>query len=527
MVDKKRGYVLGAVVGVGLTLAAMVGTGLALPPAAAQSGEVKLYKASGLPVFAPPPGAPLSFADIFDKVAPAVVSIDVTSKVEPLGRGRPGLRIVPGAPAGPEGFPFVVPGVPQPGEEDQGQDDGSQQVPGVRPTQSAGSGFFISADGYIVTNNHVIENAAEIKVVLKDERELKATIVGRDEATDLAVLKVEGKGFAFVSFEKSAKPRVGDWVIAVGNPFGLGGTATSGIVSAFGRELGETFVDYIQLDAAINRGNSGGPTFDIYGRVIGVNTAIFSPSGGSVGIGFAIPADIADRVTKQLIKTGKVSRGYMGAVIQNFDAEMAAAQGINVRKGAIVAEVVPGGPADKAGVQAGDVVLKVNGKTVTSSSEMTREVAKTVAGNTMILDILREGKPKSIEVKAGVRPSEAQLNGKAPSAPTESEPDGPRSQRPTVLGLMVGPLDSAARARYRVPETVRGVLVEGVNPASDAGQKGLRAGDVLVRVADKGVSSPQEVIAAVDGVKASGRESVLLLVHRKGRTLFVLIKIAK
>ena len=524
MVDKKRGYILGAVAGVGLTLAAMVGTGLALPPAAAQSREVKLYKASGLPVFAPPPGAPLSFADIFDKVAPAVVSIDVTSKVAPQVRGRPGLRMVP-TPPGAEGFPFAIPGIPQQGED--GPDDGSQQIPGARPTQSAGSGFFISADGYIVTNNHVIENAAEIKVVLKDERELKATVVGRDEATDLAVLKVEGKDFAFVSFEKSAKPRVGDWVIAVGNPFGLGGTATSGIVSAFGRELGETFVDYIQLDAPINRGNSGGPTFDIYGRVIGVNTAIFSPSGGSVGIGFAIPADIAESVTKQLIKSGKVSRGYMGAVIQNFDAEMAAAQGINVRKGAIVAEVVPGGPAEKAGVQPGDVVLSVNGKSVTSSSEMTREVAKTLAGNTMTLNILREGKPKTIEVKAGVRPSEAQLNGKEPTAPSESTPDAPKAKRPTVLGLSLGALDDAARSRFKVPETVRGVLVEGVTATSDAGIKGLKTGDVLVRVADKAVSTPQDVVAAVDGAKASGRENVLLLVYRDGRTLFVLIKMAK
>ena len=526
MVDKKRGYILGAVAGVGLTLAAMVGTGLALPPAAAQSSEVKLYKASGLPVFAPPPGAPLSFADIFDKVAPAVVSIDVTSKVAPQVRGRPGLRMIP-VPPGAEGFPFAIPGVPQQGEGEDGPDDGSQQVPGARPTQSAGSGFFISADGYIVTNNHVIENAAEIKVVLKDERELKATVVGRDEATDLAVLKVEGKDFAFVSFEKSAKPRVGDWVIAVGNPFGLGGTATSGIVSAFGRELGETFVDYIQLDAAINRGNSGGPTFDIYGRVIGVNTAIFSPSGGSVGIGFAIPADIADTVTKQLIKSGKVSRGYMGAVIQNFDAEMAAAQGIDVRKGAIVAEVVPGGPAEKAGIQPGDVVLSVNGKAVSSSSEMTREVAKTLAGNSISLNILREGKPKTIELKAGVRPSEAQLNGRTPSAPQAAEPEGSKSQRPSVLGMTLGTLDGAARARYRVPETVRGVLIEGVNQASDAGIKEIKAGDVLVRVADKAVSTPQDVVAAVDGAKASGRESVLLLVYRDGQTRFVLIKMAK
>jgi len=245
-----------------------------------------LIRASTAPIFAPPPGAPLSFADIFDKVSPAVVSIDVTSKVDPRAAA---LGRIPGLPfeLQPKGRGGQGQGQGQDQDQGQGQDDGGGDAPAA---MSSGSGFFISADGYIVTNNHVVENAAEIKVILKDERELVGTIVGRDEATDLAVIKVEGRGFPFVDFENSAKPRVGDWVIAVGNPFGLGGTATAGIISAYGRDIGETFVNYIQIDAPINRGNSGGPTFDIYGRVIGVNTAIFSPSGGSVGIGFAIPA---------------------------------------------------------------------------------------------------------------------------------------------------------------------------------------------------------------------------------------------
>jgi serine protease Do len=341
MTSKKTGYLLGAVAGAGVMAAAMAGAGMGLPQARADQQGATLIKTSTNPIFAPPPGAPMSFADIFEKVSPAVVSITVTSRVEPNV-----LRRIPGF----ENFPFnLQPGTPD--EQGEGE-DGAEGAPppgkGGQPRlptqQSAGSGFFISADGFIVTNNHVVENAESIKVVLKDERELEATVVGRDEGTDLAVLKVKGTNFPFVDFENSAKPRVGDWVITVGNPFGLGGTATAGIVSAYGRDIGETFVDYLQIDAPINRGNSGGPTFDIYGRVIGVNTAIFSPSGVSVGIGFAIPADVADSITKQLMTGGKITRGYIGATIQNFTTEMAEAQGVPNVRGAIVNDTVDGGP---------------------------------------------------------------------------------------------------------------------------------------------------------------------------------------
>ncbi|HPA40192.1 MAG TPA: trypsin-like peptidase domain-containing protein, partial [Phenylobacterium sp.] len=296
MSSKKTGYLLGVVAGAGIVTAAMAGAGMRLP--AAQAETPYLIKASTAPIFAPPPGAPLSFADIFDKVSPAVVSINVTSKVDASALRRQ----IPGLP-----FDIVPRGAPD--EDGEGGDNNAapngKGQPRLPTQQSSGSGFFISSDGYIVTNNHVVENADTIKVVLKDERELDAVVIGRDEGTDLAVIKVKGSNFTYVDFENSAKPRVGDWVIAVGNPFGLGGTATAGIISAYGRDIGETFVDYIQIDAPINRGNSGGPTFDVYGRVIGVNTAIFSPSGGSVGIGFAIPADVADGITKQLISGGK------------------------------------------------------------------------------------------------------------------------------------------------------------------------------------------------------------------------------
>ena len=256
-----------------------------------------------------------------------------------------------------------------------------------------------------MTNNHVIENADEIKVILKDGRELKATVVGHDEGTDLAVIRVTGSNFPYVDFENRARPRVGDWVLAVGNPYDLGGTATAGIVSAFNRDIGEKFVDYIQIDAPINRGNSGGPTFDTYGRVIGVNTAIFSPSGGSVGIGFDIPADVAETVTKQLMEGHKIERGYMGATVQDLTDEMASSWGLTGKKGAVVAGLVPGGPAAKAGLAAGDVVVAANGQPVKSATELTREVAKVAAGGKIHLDIYRDGKPKTVDIIAGTRPS--------------------------------------------------------------------------------------------------------------------------
>ena len=534
MAVSKTGYVVGAVAGAGVAAVALAGSSMHWPPPTAGGQRPELIKASTAPMFAPPPGAPLSFADIFEKVSPAVVSIDVTTKVDAKA-----LRGIPGF----ENFPFDLVPKGRRGQGGQGQgqgeggggggdDDDDNSGGGAAPqAMASGSGFFISGDGYILTNNHVIENASDIKVTLpgKDQRELKATVVGRDEATDLAVIKVEGRDFPYVSFENSAKPRVGDWVIAVGNPFGLGGTATAGIVSAYGRDIGEgPFVDYIQIDAPINRGNSGGPTFDVYGRVIGVNTAIYSPSGGSVGIGFDIPADVAASVAHQLISAGKVTRGYMGAVIQNVTPEIADSLGIGGKKGALVAELTPGGPADRAGLQPGDVVLGINGKTVTSSTELTRMVGDTHTGEVMHLDVLRGGHPVSIEVRSGVRPSEQELsksdsdndqdqNGGAPAAPV--------APRPSALGMSYGPLDDSSRRRYGIPAEVKGVVVESVQSSSDAGEKGLKRGDVIVRIYDKAATQPADVVAAVAEAKKAGRTSVLLQIHRAGRNIFVPIKI--
>jgi serine protease Do len=509
---------IGALAGAGVAVAAMA-SGAMRPAIMAADRAGQFIKASTEPVLPQAPGAPMSFADIFEKVSPAVVSINVTSKADPRA-----MRTIPGF----ENFPFDI--IPK--GQGQGQEDGGDAAPPARaPKQlSAGSGFFVSSDGYIVTNNHVVSNADEIKVVLKDGKELKATIVGRDEATDLAVIKVEGHDFAYVDFERSARPRVGDWVLAVGNPFSLGSTATAGIVSAYNRDIGENFVDYIQIDAPINRGNSGGPTFDTFGRVIGVNTAIFSPSGGSVGIGFDIPADVAANITRQLMGGHNIQRGYIGATIQNLSDELADSWGLKGRKGAVVADLVPGGPADKAGVRQGDVVISVNGHPVSSPTEMTREVASTHAGEVARLDLYRDGKERTVEVHTGVRPSEEQLaqnlngangEGGGDAAPGQSRP----APQAPILGLYLSPINPETRQQFSIDAAVHGVVVAGVKGTSDASDKGLRRGDVIERAGDREVASAQDVTAAVSEWKKAGRTIIPLQVNHGGRNVVVPIKI--
>ncbi len=532
MAARKTGFLVGAVAGVGVAAAAMAGVGLRMSPAAAQDTSSQLIRASSVtPIFAPPPGAPMSFADIFEKVSPAVVSIDVTSRA--AAQATNPLRGIPGF----ENFPFGGQGQGQ-GQGGQGQDDNEDTAPGgATPRgprqQSSGSGFFVSEDGFIVTNNHVVENADEISITLKDGKEYKATVVGRDEGTDLAVIKVDdpkGRGvkFPYVSFENAAKPRVGDWVITIGNPFGLGGTATAGIISAYGRDIGDTpFVDYIQIDAPINRGNSGGPSFDIYGRVIGVNSAIYSPSGGSVGIGFAIPADTAESITKQLMTGGKIiPRGYIGATIQPFTSEMAETQGLADIEGAIVADLVAGGPAEAGGLRRGDVVTQVNGVGIKDSTGLTREVAKTQPGQTIRMDVLRDGRRQTVNIRAGARPSESELasndnsGGARPGAP--ARPGGPATQQ--VLGLQVSGIDAAARTRYSLPATLNGVVVDSVRQGSDAAEK-LRRGDVITSVNQRPVTTAAEMSAVIDAAKKSGRTSVLAGFVRAGRSAFLPLKI--
>ena len=517
MAVNKSHVLVAALAGSAVAVAAMAGAGLRPAPFGA-GGFGHLIKVGTEPVLESSPGAPMSFADIFEKVSPAVVSIRVTSKADTSAAAQ--FRGIPGMP----GFPFNI--VPR--GDDGGDEGDAPQSPRHAPKQmSSGSGFFISPDGYIVTNNHVIENAEDIKVILKDGKELTATVVGHDEGTDLAVIRVTGVNFPYVDFENRARARVGDWVLAVGNPYDLGGTATAGIVSAFKRDIGEKFVDYIQIDAPINRGNSGGPTFDTYGRVIGVNTAIFSPSGGSVGIGFDIPADVAESVTKQLMAGHKIQRGFIGATIEDLNDELASSWGLAGKKGAVVASLVPGGPAARAGLAVGDVVVAVNGQPVTNGNELTREVAKVNAGGRIQLDIYRDGKQRMVDVTAGLRPSEEQLalNGGAGSSDGAGDTGPGVASHSDVLGMSLAPIDPQARQAYSIAPTLRGVLVQSVKGSSDAGDKGLKRGDVIVRAGDRDVGTAADVSAAVSIWKKEGRASIPLEVSRNGVSLFVPIKI--
>ncbi|MEN5146241.1 Do family serine endopeptidase [Brevundimonas diminuta] len=511
---KRKEFILGAAVGLTFAAAATAGGVISWPGAnaapAAQVGQlVPSAGAAGL-AFAPPQGAPLSFADIFQQVAPAVVQIDVKTRVQ-----RPrGVFQIPGFGAVP------IPGAP--GGSGEGEEDNTQLAAG------AGSGFFISGDGFIVTNNHVVENAEEITVKLSDGRELKGKLIGRDEGTDLAVIKVEGSAFPFVSFEESAEPRVGDWVIAVGNPFGLGGTATAGIVSAKSRDIDPIgYNEYLQIDAAINRGNSGGPTFDIYGRVIGVNTAIFSPSGGSVGIGFAIPATTAKSVTDKLMRGETVQRGYLGVQIQTLSKDAAAALGLSEdTKGAYVAEVTAGAPGDRGGMQVGDVVTSVNGETIDSSTELTRRVARTRPGDALRLEILREGRKQTLNIRAGTRPSEAELNGAQDSETTQPGDKGAATSQ-TIEGLTVTPITSALRQRYSIPDDMEGVVVTAVAPRSEAGKMRMPVGTVIQRANNRVVRSEADLKAAVDAARSAGRPGVFLLIRVQGTNSSVVLPFAK
>jgi serine protease Do len=460
--------------------------------------------AAGL-AFAPPQGAPLSFADFFQQVAPAVVQIDVKTRVE-----TPRTLRIPGF---PPGFQIPVPdGATPDGEDGEGA-----------TALGAGSGFFISPDGFIVTNNHVIENATEITVRLADERELEARVVGRDEATDLAVIKVEGSDFPFVTFEESAQPRVGDWVIAVGNPFGFGGTATAGIVSAQARSIPDPsaqYVDFLQIDAAINRGNSGGPTFDISGRVIGVNTAIYgNPMGGSIGIGFAIPASVAKPITDRLMRGESIERGYIGATVSSIAPEMQESLGLESRRGAFIVSVNRGGPADTAGLRAGDVVLRMNGQEVEDNTDLTRRVARVSPGDNLRMDILREGRPQTITVRLGARPPESEVYAAGSGGQEGDDTPSPRASGTQIAGLAVAPLTSAARRQYGIPDDVNGLVVV----AQGRGRtQGFQPGNVIMMAGNRAVRSVDDLRTAVDAARAADRGVFLLVWTPTGNVPLVL-----
>jgi serine protease Do len=503
---KRKEFMLGAVAGLAFAAAATAGGVIDWPTAAAGpvagvSGRLAPSAGAAGLAFAPPQGAPLSFADIFAQVAPAVVQIEVKTRVQ-----RPEMLRIPG-------MPFAIPNpngdaAPEDGEESEGL-----------TALGAGSGFFISADGFIATNNHVVADATEIRVKLADGREMEARLVGRDEATDLAVIKVEGSDFPFVSFEEQAQPRVGDWVIAVGNPFGLGGTATAGIVSALARQNVDDstaqYVDFLQIDAAINRGNSGGPTFDIYGRVIGVNSAIYSQTGGSVGIGFAIPASIAKGVTEQLMQNGRVERGYVGVGLRTLTPDGWEALGQpRDFKGALIESVTEGAPADRAGARIDDYIVAVNGESVDDSTEASRLVGQAKPGETIRLDIIRDGRRQTLNVRAGTRPPEQELlaeEGSERGGATPAQP--PAAQAEPVEGLSVAPLTPALRSRYSLPDNVTGLLVINVARSTPAARLGLQPGLVITRVNNRSVTTVADFRAAVAAAKQAGRPSVLLFVR--------------
>jgi serine protease Do len=443
-----------------------------------------------------------SFADLVERVSPAVVSLEIVAVADPA-EATPDLDALP-----PQWRRFF--------EQQPGARGGAPRQP--REQRGGGSGFFISASGYIVTNNHVVEKARDITATLKDGRELKATVVGRDERTDLAVLKVDGTGFPFVEFAPDARVRVGDWVVAIGNPFGLGGTATAGIVSALGRERvadSGNIADFMQIDAPINPGNSGGPTFDMNGRVIGINTAIFSRSGGNVGIGFAVPAALADRTTKQLIASGRVTYGWLGVSIGDVSREAAESYGLDANlKGALINNVTSGAPAARAGLKRGDIVVQFNGERIEGSNDLTRRVGQTRVGDVIRLEVLGpKGGRRTVPVTIAARPSEQQLaqNDGGPS----SDPTTPAVAEPAanVLGLVVGPMSATARTRLRLAATDKGVLILGVDENSKAADRGIRPGDAILTANGDELSSAEDLDAAIATAKRAGRPSIGLFIQ--------------
>ena len=369
-----------------------------------------------------------------------------------------------------------------------------------RPTQAQGSGFVISPDGYVVTNNHVIDGAGKILVSFDKDNKYDAELIGTDQRTDIALLKIKSsQPLPFVKWANSI-PRVGDWVIAVGNPFGLGGTVTAGIVSAQGRDIGSGPYDYMQIDAAVNRGNSGGPTFNLDGEVVGVNTAIYSPSGGNVGIAFAIPSRTASEVVAQLKDSGSVSRGWLGVKIQNIDEDTAASLGLGEAKGALVTEVTTPGPAETAGLKNGDAILSVNGNTVADSRDLARQIAGFSPGASVDVRILRGQKEQTVGVKLGKFPSGKEL------AKVETGKPDPQSSQGTEmeqLGLTVAPGTGANKD---------GVVVTEVDNSSDAAQKGIKSGDVILEVGGLTVESPEDLANGVKEATKLGRKAVLMRV---------------
>jgi serine protease Do len=457
------------------------------------------------PAYAQSAQRPVGFADIVEKVKPAVISVRVR-----MGGERESSVLRGEDPFGP-GSPF------EQFFRRFGQPDG---VPGLRSPNrrnlvtGQGSGFFISADGYAVTNNHVVDKADKVEVTTDAGKTYTARVIGTDPRTDLALIKIEdGNAFPFVRLAEAA-PRVGDWVIAVGNPFGLGGTVTAGIISARGRDIGAgPYDDFIQIDAPVNKGNSGGPTFDVDGNVIGVNTAIFSPSGGSVGIAFAIPSETVKTVVAQLKDRGAVTRGWIGVQIQPVTADIADGLGLKQAQGALVAEPQSGGPAAKAGIKSGDVIVSVDGEQVRDARGLARRISAMAPGTTVRLGVFRDGSEQTLRLTLGELPKERQASA---GRSDEREPRGSDEPR---LGLSLAPASGVAGAGGE------GVVVTGVDRDGAAASHGLKTGDVILDVGGKAVSTPADVRKALTDARGSGKRTVLLRVKSGEGTRFVAISL--
>ncbi|MGN7870411.1 Do family serine endopeptidase [Paracoccus sp. 22332] len=455
---------------------------------------------------------PDSFADLVQQVAPAVVNITTTAVVAQPTGGE-------GAPIFPEGSPFSdlfrdfgFPGIPgQPGP-------GGPRMP--QRSNALGSGFVISADGFIVTNNHVIEGADEIEIEFYSGETLPAKVVGTDPNTDLALLKVESSDpLPFVEFGNSDEARVGDWVLALGNPLGQGFSASSGIVSARNRELSGTYDDYLQTDAAINRGNSGGPLFNLKGEVVGVNTAILSPNGGSIGIGFSMASNVVSSVVKQLQEFGETRRGWLGVKIQDVTPDMAEALGLAAESGAMVTDV-PEGPAREAGMRAGDVITSFDGSEVKDTRSLVRRVAEAPSGEPVDVVVQRSDGPVTLSVTLGRRET-AEGAGDRPGG-SESSP----SQQ-DVLGMTLSVLTPQMAQDMGLPNDARGLVVQEVDPSSEAAEKGLAPGDIITEAGQQPVASIGDLNARIDEAREAGRKSLLVLVRRAGEPRFVALPVGE
>jgi serine protease Do len=493
-----------------LGIAGALATGLLATPATARS-------------------TPDGFADLAERLSPAVVNISTVQAARGPQGQAPGGR-GPEVPQFPPGSPF---------EEffreffdrqqrgDRNQPNQPNQGPQQRRPTSLGSGFIIDPTGYVVTNNHVIDGADEITVTLADDTKLTAKLIGRDAPTDLALLKVEPRRpLPFVPWGDSDRARVGDWVVAIGNPFGLGGSVTAGILSARSRDIQTgRYDDFLQTDASINRGNSGGPLFNLQGEVIGINTAIYSPTGGSVGIGFAIPATLAKPVVEQLRQFGKARRGWLGVRLSTVTDEIADAAGLKEPRGGFVGSVMDGSPAQKAQIRNGDIIIEFDGREVANSRRLQRMAADTPADKAVDVVVWRRGERVKLRLVTGEFPEDQQVASATPGQTPSPRGSAAPSASIATIGMQIAALTPQLRQRFGIADDVTGVVVTEVRQGSDAADKGIRSGDVIREVNQEEVRTPQDVTKRIETARAEGKRSVLLILDRKGDPTFAGVRI--